>query len=177
MRTQEILIIGLFIIAVCVVSLISFSNNMDDVIPAASSFQVNGTIESMKEGLDDGNTISGNGNATSGNTTITTPPPPGPTTTPPPNITFNFPITINNNVDFITAVVYILAQSPDTSSDKLSIYNLQSLISPFNTQNAATLLGEMSNPNNLTDPRLFLEYVNWFASHCPLDSNVCTGLC
>jgi len=163
MRTREILIIGLFIIAVCVVSLISFSNN---ILPASSSLQVNGTtvFESMKEGLD------GNGNVSSGNITITPTP-------PPPNVTFNFPITINNNVDFITAVVYILAQSPNSTNDKLSIYNLQSLVSPFKTQNAATLLGEISNPNNLTDSRLFLEYMNWFASHCPLDSNTCTGLC
>jgi hypothetical protein len=165
MRTREILIIGLFIIAVCVVSLISFSNNIDGVLPA-SSLQVNGTtvFESMKEGLD------GNGNVSSGNITITPTP-------PPPNVTFNFPITINNNVDFITAVVYILAQSPNATNDKLSVYNLQSLVSPFKTQNAATLLGEISNPNNLTDSRLFLEYMNWFASHCPLDSNTCTGLC
>ncbi len=170
MRTREILIIGLFIIAVCVVSLISFSNNTDAILPA-SSLQVNGTtfFESMKEGLGgNGNVTSGNGNVTSGNVTISP---------PPPNVTFNFPITINNNVDFITAVVYILAKKPNATNDKLSVYNLQSLISPFKTQNAATLLGEISNPNNLTDSRLFLEYMNWFASHCPLDSNTCTGLC
>lgn len=164
MRTREILIIGLFIIAVCTVSLISFSNNAEDILPA-SSFQVNGTVfEPMKEGL----VTSGNGNVTSGNVTVTS---------PPPNTTFNFPIKINNNVDFITAVVYILAQAPNSTNDKLSVYNLQSLVSPFNTQNSATLLGEISNPNNLTDPRLFLEYMNWFASHCPLDSDTCTGLC
>jgi len=170
MRTSEIVIIVIFIIAVCAVSLFSFSDNMD--LPE-SSLQVNGIIESLREGLVDGNGNVTSGNVTTGNVTITTPA----STTKPANITINFPITINNNVDFITAIVYVLAQPPNQTNDKLSVYNLQSSISKFNTQNSATLLGELSNPNNLTDSRLFLEYINWFVSHCPLDTDTCTGLC
>jgi uncharacterized protein YccT (UPF0319 family) len=87
------------------------------------------------------------------------------------------PISITSNVEFINATIYVLAQPVNQQNDKVSIYNIQSLISPFNTQNSATLLGEMANPNNLSDSRLFIQYMNWFASHCPLDSNTCTGLC
>ena len=163
LKTREILLLGLFIIAVCAAAtFIPFSN--------VSTYYV--------EGAD---TISGNIN---GNNKAT--PTPTPTSTSTNGITTapkktdstpQFPLTINNNTDFITLIVQILSTSPDKNKDRVAIYNSQGLISKLNTQNAATLLGEMSNPNNLNNPRLFLQYMNWFASHCPLDSNTCTGLC
>ena len=147
MKTREILIIGLFIIAVCVVSLIPFSNS---TLEGVETITGNATVE--------GDTITGNA------------------TTPPAN-NFIFNSIITTNIEFINATISILNQPINQQNDKVSIYNIQGLISPFNTQNSATLLSEMANPNNLTDPRLFIQYMNWFASHCPLDSNTCTGLC
>ena len=180
MKTREILILGLIIIAVCVVSLIPFSNSILEGAETNSGNTIVG-----------GNTITGNittspvsttigGNLTtapitttiSGN--VTTPA----ATTPSNTLSIkNFPISITTNVEFINTTIYVLAQPVNQQNDKVSVYNIQGLISPFNTQNSATLLGEMANPNNLTDSRLFLQYMNWFASHCPLDSNTCTGLC
>ena len=158
MKTREILIIGLFIIAVCVVSLIPFSNS---TLEGVETITGNATVE--------GDTITGN--ATVEGDTIT-----GNATTPPAN-NFIFNSIITTNIEFINATISILNQPINQQNDKVSIYNIQGLISPFNTQNSATLLSEMANPNNLTDPRLFIQYMNWFASHCPLDSNTCTGLC
>jgi hypothetical protein len=250
MKTREITILGLFIIAVCVVSFIPFSNSSFEGFKegASSGWGIKLTTnpnsrgatttpspkttttpapkttttpspkttttpapstsaKQIKEGATTGpeatngnvttpaaTTVNGNadvttpaattvnGNVTTpaattvnGNANVTTP-----AATTKPGITLNiqnFPISVNTNVEFINAIIYVIAQPFDPYNDKLSVYNLQSLVSPFNSQNSATLLGEMSNPNNLTDPRLFLEYINWFASHCPLDSNVCTGLC
>lgn len=155
MRTREILILGLFIIAVCAISLIPFSNI---------------SSEKTDEGFD------GNTNATTvaGNTNATTV---SVTTAPKETISVNMPVTITNNVEFINTIVYVISKPPDNYNDKISIYNIQSKIAGFGTKNSATLLSEMSNPSNLTDSRLFLQYMNWFASHCPLDSDVCTGLC
>lgn len=167
MRTREIMILGLFIIAVCVVSLIPFSNSYSEGLettnPISTSVNLNGNTVATSSG----NTITGNATTA-----------PAATTTPSSNLVINnFPISITTNVDFINAVIYVMAQPQQPQNDKISVYNIQGLISHFNTQNSATLLGEMSNPNNLTDSRLFLQYMNWFASHCPLDSNTCTGLC
>ena len=146
MRTKEILILGIFIIAVCVISLIPFSNISSEV-------------------TDEG--FYGNTNAT----TVSV------TTAPKETISINMPVTITNNVEFINTIVYVISKPPDNYNDKISIYNIQSKIAGFGTKNSATLLSEMSNPSNLNDSRLFLQYMNWFASHCPLDSDVCTGLC
>jgi hypothetical protein len=148
MKTKEILIIGLFIITVCIISLIPFSN-------------INA------EGFVEGNT-SGNVNVTSASVT----------TVPKETISAEkIPSTIKNNNDFINALIVYLSKLPNRDNDTIAIYKLQGQLSAIKTQNAATLLGEIANPNNLYDPRLFLKYMNWFASHCPIDSNVCTGLC
>ena len=186
MKTREILILGLFIIAVCVVSLIPFSNSiLEGADTISATTQVATTLTGNVTTAPVATTIGGNaftGNVTtapaattiSGNVTTA----PAATTTPSATlIVQNFPTTITTNVEFINATIYVLAQPSNQYNDKVSIYNIQGLISPFNTQNSATLLGEMANPNNLTDSRLFLQYMNWFASHCPLDSNTCTGLC
>jgi len=161
MRTREILMIGLFIIAVCVISLIPFSS-----------------IISEEEGFKELNQTLGNVNV-SGN--VTTPPlTSGSVATTTPGVTVNtrdLPIQIKTNSDFIKTVINAISKSPDQHNDKISIFNIQGMISSLNTENSATLLGEMSNPNNLTDPRLFLEYMNWFGSHCPIDSSTCTGIC
>ena len=154
MKTKEILIIGVFIITVCAISLIPFSN------------------VSAEEGFVEGNTNV----TTTGNTNVTTVS--VNTTAPKETIAGKkMPESIKNNVDFINALIVYLSKPPNNHNDKIAIYNLQGLISHLKTQNVATLLGEMSNPSNLYDPRLFLQYMIWFGSHCPVDSNVCTGLC
>jgi hypothetical protein len=156
MRTREILIIGLFIIAVCTISLIPFSN-----IPL--------------NGIDEGFDTNGNTTATTvGNVNATTV---SVTTVPKDTISPQKTNIINNNADFIKALIYYLSRPPDRHNDKIAIYNLQGLISYIKTQNVSTLLGEIANPSNLYDPRLFLQYMNWFASHCPIDTSICTGLC
>lgn len=182
MNIRKILILGVFIIAVCVVALIPFSN-LEGFKEGATETTANSTTPGATT---PGSTTPGSttpGATTPGSTTpgSTTPgatthgaTTPGATT---PGATTRSPTTITNNVEFITTVVNIIALPPDNYSDKRSIYQMQGQISKFNTKNSATLLGEMSNPNNLTDSRLFLEYMNWFASHCPLDSDTCTGLC
>ena len=221
MKTSEILILGLFIIAVCVVSLIPFSNSsFEGFKEGANSWgikmpntQINiGTTtprittpsattprittprittpgSTTPSATTPGSTTPGlttPGLTTPGSTTpgLTTPgsttpgsTTPGTTTPAATLIVQKFPTSITTNVEFINAIIYVIAQPSNQSNDKVSVYNIQGLVSPFNTQNSATLLGEMANPKNLTDSRLFLQYMNWFASHCPLDSNTCTGLC
>ena len=221
MKTSEILILGLFIIAVCVVSLIPFSNSSFEgfkeganswgikmpntqinigtttpriTTPSATTPRITTpgsttprlttpglttpsatTPSATTPGLTTpGLTTPGlttPGSTTPGSTT------PGSTTPAATLIVQKFPTSITTNVEFINAIIYVIAQPSNQSNDKVSVYNIQGLVSPFNTQNSATLLGEMANPKNLTDSRLFLQYMNWFASHCPLDSNTCTGLC
>jgi hypothetical protein len=156
MKTKEILILGLFIIAVCAISLIPFSR-----------------ILSEGEGFKEYNT--------SGN--VTTPPITTGgkfalnTSAAPTTNAQDLPLQIKTNSDFIKSVITAISKSPNQHNDKIAIFNIQGMISSLKTQNSATLLGEMSNPNNLTDPRFFLQYMNWFASHCPIDSDDCTGLC
>jgi hypothetical protein len=84
-------------------------------------------------------------------------------------------VSSNNKTNsiFLDAVSSALSAQPDQSKDKVVIYKIQGLISSLKTKNAAVLLGEIGNPNNLTDPRLFLQYMNWFGSNCPIDSDVC----
>ena len=159
MKTREILILGLFIIAVCAVSLIPFSNI-------------------LAEGFQEGATnMNGNVSATTvaGNTNVTTA---AVTTVPKDTLAVKkIPSSIQTNDEFINALIVYLSKPPNNHNDKIAIYNLQGIISSLRTQNVATLLGEMSNPSNLYDPRLFLQYMNWFASHCPVDSSTCSGLC
>jgi hypothetical protein len=83
---------------------------------------------------------------------------------------------IGSNSDYLSIVNSALAKTSDPLADKLAIYDVQGKISSLNTQNSATLLGEIGNPNNLINPRLFLQYMNWFGSNCPVDSDTCPGL-
>jgi hypothetical protein len=146
MRTREIIVISLFIITVCVVSIIPFSDN-------------------KREGARSHITTTPQATTTK----------PQPTTTP--QATTAKPVTkITNNVEFLDTVIAALSVEPNPTNDKITIYKIQGMISSIKSQNVATLLGEIGNPNNLTDPRLFLQYMNWFGSNCPIDSDVCTGL-
>ena len=153
MKTKLVLIMVLFIVAVCVISLIPFSNTH---------------FKQVNEGFSGNVTVSPTTPIVTGNVS--------PSTTPPKPVD-NFPINITNNIELINAVIYVFTNSSNNKSDMLYIQKIQSYISKIKSQNAATLLGEMSNPNNLTDTKLFLQYINWFASHCPLESDTCTGLC
>ena len=164
MKTREIVIMVLFIVAVCAISLIPFSN----------SEIVHGVNQSFN--LETFN-VYGNvgGNLTSGNVSVTTVP--MVTTVPIVTTVPTFPDTILSNSDFINAIINALSKPADPSSDKLAIYKIQGLVSPLKTQNAATLMGEIGNPNNLTEPRLFLHYMNWFGSVCAIDKDTCAGLC
>ena len=156
MKTREILIMVLFIIAVCVISLIPFSNVLSEGLEGATTTPVNTTAVKTTFPT----------STTTGNTTAAS------TTKPAATL----PKTIKTNADFLDAVISSLSSSADNAKDKLAIYNIQSLVSSLNTQNSATLLGEIGNPNNLSDPRLFLHYMNWFGSNCPIDTDTCKGL-
>ena len=180
MKTREILILGLIIIAVCVVSLIPFSNSILEgastirtTAPVATTIRKKVTTSPVATTIRKKVTTSPVATTISGNVTTS----PVVTTTSNTLSVKGFPTSVTTNVEFLNAIIYVLAQPINQQNDKVSVYNIQGLVSPFNTQNSATLLGEMTNPNNLTDSRLFLQYMNWFASHCPLDSNTCTGLC
>ena len=179
MKTREILIMVLFIIAVCIISLIPFSNVLSEGLEGATTTPVRGATTTPVRGATTTpvrgatttprNTISGNTtvpkSTTTGNTT--------PASTTPAS---TLPKTIKTNADYLNAVISALSSSPENAKDKLAIYNIQSLVSSLNTQNSATLLGEIGNPNNLSDPRLFLHYMNWFGSNCPIDTDTCKGL-
>jgi hypothetical protein len=197
MKTKEILSIGVFVIAVCVISLIPFSNNL-----SYYNFNSNHSYaEYFIEGNDPENSPTPSLTSTP-SPSLTSTPSPSLTSTPSPSLTSTPSPSLKStpspslkstpspsltpmpslnptdpNPDVINAIIKATSNPPDYHNDKIAIYNIQSLISKLRTQNAATLLGEIANPNNLTDPRLFLNYINWFASHCPLDSNTCTGLC
>jgi hypothetical protein len=161
MRTREILILGIFIIAVCVISLIPFSNILSEGVNESFAGNTSAT------------TVAGNTNVTTASVTtaaVTTVP--KDTVAPQKNKD-----KINNNDDFLNSLIYYLSRPPDRDNDRVAIYNLQALILYIKTQNVSTLLGEISNPSNLNDPRLFLQYMNWFASHCPIDTSTCSGLC
>jgi hypothetical protein len=164
---------------VCFVSLIPFSNNF-----LSESLNVENMVGNVTSAP---TTIRGNATSvpttvavtTSAPTTIrgnvTSVPTSAPTTVA--LTTTSAPLTIKTNSDYLNAVISALSKPIDKSSDRLSIYTIQGLISSIKSQNAATLLGEIGNPNNLNDPRLFLNYMNWFGSVCPIDSNTCSGIC
>ena len=167
MKTKIVMIMVLFIVAVCVISLIPFSNMY--------SIQVNeGFNGNIATSLTQTTAITGNASpiqttAITGNAS--------PSTTTPFKPVATFPVNITTNIELINAVIYVFTNSSDKTSDMLYIQKIQSYISNIKSQNAATLMGEISNPINLTDTKLFLQYINWFASHCPLESDTCTGLC
>lgn len=77
---------------------------------------------------------------------------------------------ITKNSEFIKEVNSALSGIPNPTSDLAIIYNLQNRISGLDTTNAKTLLSEIGNPNNMQDPRRFLQYMNWYASSYPIDA-------
>lgn len=83
---------------------------------------------------------------------------------------------IASNSDFIAAVNQALSSAANPESDKAAIQNMQTRIAELTSQNSKKILGEMSNPNNLSNPRKFLEYLNWFGSVCPITSDTCSGV-
>jgi hypothetical protein len=146
MNFSQVIVLSTFILAVCFISLIPFSQS-----------EGYSTMEALTS--TSGNTASSSATVTQ-QTTVKT----------------ETPATIQSNTDFLTAVNNALSASPDVAKDKISIYNLQGKISSLKSKNSATLLGEIGNPNNLNNPRLFLKYMNWFGSNCPIDSDACPGL-
>lgn len=159
MKKQQIMVLGAFILAVCVVALIPFSG---DVAKPTEGMSVDSLF-----GVKEGNT-SGKGNVSVNNNKS-------------PNANTNVIVNTNiqkigSNSDYLSIVNSALAKKSDPLADKLAIYDVQGKISSLNTQNSATLLGEIGNPNNLINPRLFLQYMNWFGSNCPVDSDTCPGL-
>ena len=87
----------------------------------------------------------------------------------------NSPSVIKTNAELIQILNGKLSSPPDPEKDKATIRELQGSISSLTTKNAATLLGELGNPNNVNNPRAFLKYMNWFASNCPIDSDLAPG--
>jgi len=82
---------------------------------------------------------------------------------------------IHSNLDFMNAVNARLSVRPDQEKDKIAIYNIQTGLTNIQSKNAAIMLGEIGNNNNIRDARLFLQYMNWFGSNCPVDSDKCSG--
>ena len=77
---------------------------------------------------------------------------------------------ITKNSEFIKEINTALGGIPNPTSDLAIIYNLQNRISGLDTTNSRTLLSEIGNPNNMQDPRRFLQYMNWYASNYPIDA-------
>jgi len=163
------IIIGVFIIAVVAISLIPFSNSFSEGATTADATTAAATTAAATTAAA---TTTAATTAAATTTSKTTSASPSITTA----ATTGAPKSVSSNKDFLNAVIQALSSSPDPSADKVKIYSIQGMISSLNTQNSATLLGEIGNPNNLNDPRLFLQYMNWFGSNCPIDSNNCTGL-
>lgn len=85
------------------------------------------------------------------------------------------PTRIDTNADFLMAVNSILGLPVDPSIDKVSVNIIQGLLSSVRSSNAATLLSEIGKNYN-SNPRSILQYMNWFASMCPIDCNECDRL-
>lgn len=137
---RQVVVLGLFIIAVCVVSLIPFSNQKHE------GFDANANVSSVS---------ASNQPDASAAQLPTTP--------------------ITSNEDFMTAVNQALNAQVNPTADKSAIQNIQTRISGLSSRNANTILGEIGNPNNTSNPRAFLKYLNWFASNCPINSDTCAG--
>lgn len=90
-------------------------------------------------------------------------------------INTNPTIIIHSNLDFMNAVNARLSVSPDFEKDRTAIYNIQTGLTNIQSKNAATMLGEIGDNQNIRNPRLFLQYMNWFGSNCPVDSDNCPG--
>jgi len=167
MKTQQVFALGALIITVCLISLIPFSNVEGNTTYNDYYESLNNSVIQQENAIKDyankqtakikGNTSSSGGSVFD----IFSP---------------NYHVVIKTNSDFMNAVNNALSSNPNPATDKVAIYNLQSGISALTTQNAATLVGEIGNPNNINNPRLFLQYMNWFCSNCPVDSDSCPGL-
>ena len=131
MNFSQIIVLSTFILAVCLIALMPFSQSEG---------------YSAMEAL-----TSNSGNTASSGGTVTQQTP----------VKIETPTTIQSNSDFLNAVNNAMSISPDAAKDKIAIYNLQGKISSIKSKNSATLLGEIGNPNNLNNPRLFLKYMNW----------------
>lgn len=138
---QQVVVLGLLIIAVCVVSMIPFRGFSEGFDATAAATPATATAAA--------------------------------TTQP---AAASLPTTaISSNADFITAVNQALGSAANPAADKAAIQNLQSRIAGLTSRNSQTLLSEMGNPNNLSNPRAFLQYLNWFGSACPITSDTCSG--
>jgi hypothetical protein len=82
------------------------------------------------------------------------------------------PTKISTNEEFLNAVNSILNLPYDLSIDKLALNIIKGLLSTLRSSNAATLMNEVIKNYN-ADPRSVLQYMNWFASTCPVDCNNC----
>ena len=157
MRTRQVLILLLFIVTICVISLIPFSNMgvnaTNEGFDPSDKKEEEKEKEKEKEKEEDTTFI-----------------------LKPNNLTFSFPSYIKNNTDLINAISFVNTTSKDRNTDLLYIQKIHSHISNIKSKNAATLMSELTNPNNLIDTRVFLQYMNWFSSHCPLESDTCAGV-
>lgn len=165
MKMQQAFFLGALIITLCFISFIPFSNVEGMTYKDYYANLNNSTVKQendIYEYADKKNNSKGNTNASSGSFIDI--------------FKRNYKVNVTSNSDFMSALNSALASNPDPALDKVAIYNLQGAISSLSSQNAATLLGEIGNPNNLTNPRLFLQYMNWFCSNCPIYSDTCTGL-
>lgn len=155
---RQIIVLGLLIVAVCVISLIPFRGTEGFEKDEEEGFkeEEDPETEGFEEHLDGNASVSGTTVSNQAQTLPTTP--------------------IESNADFMTTVNNALSSPANESKDKTAIYNVQTRISGLTSQNAKTLLSEISNPTNLSKPRTFLQYMNWFGSKCPITSDTCTGL-
>jgi hypothetical protein len=143
MKLHQMIVLGLFLIAVCSISLIPFSKMAE----GAATYK---NYEGLETATDSSKTTDTN--------------------------KLELPTGIANNKDFIQSVNYYISTTPSPSSDKVAIYDIQGKLSGMKSKNAVTLLGEIGTPTNLNNPRTFLQYMNWFGSVCPIDSDACQGL-
>jgi hypothetical protein len=81
---------------------------------------------------------------------------------------------ITSNADLMKVTNEALAKPENTETDMQAIKNIQSRIAALDKPNARTLVSEIGNylvkpaqPDK--PPRVFLKYMNWFASNYPVD--------
>ena len=83
---------------------------------------------------------------------------------------------IHSNAGFLKAVAIALMSPPNHTADMNAIYSIEARISNLTTKNAKKMLSEMTSPNAASNPRRFLQYMNWYGSNCPIDSNICLNV-
>ena len=82
------------------------------------------------------------------------------------------PTQISTNEDFLNAVNSILNMPSNFYTDKIALNIIQGLLSSMRSSNAVILTNEIIQNYN-AEPRSILQYMNWFASTCPVDCNSC----